>query len=53
MSPHPGGACAIEHANAGHVNALRWSPADAHLVLSTGADTCARLHDIRQPKVRS
>jgi hypothetical protein len=45
-----GGSCMIEHANAGHVNALRWSPTDENLVLSTGADTSARLHDIRQPK---
>ena len=45
-----GGSCVIEHANAGHVNALRWSPTDENLVLSNGTDTSARLHDIRQPK---
>eukprot|EP00964_Phaeocystis_antarctica_P004871 scaffold2644_cov63-Phaeocystis_antarctica.AAC.8 len=45
-----GGSCMIEHANAGHVDTLRWSPTDENIVLSNGADTSARLHDIRQPK---
>lgn len=47
--PASGSGLVIEDAHATAINCLRWSPGDAHLILTASNDPSLLLHDLRSP----